>query len=411
MKDELFDRKIRESVESFQADSDSGLWDSISGALARKRKWMFIKRVSLYGASVAAVLLGVFMIMSPDNEGRLSGSSDLSVLPGEQLSQVVVEEDVLPSQEPLNEDYVVVLQQEVQEVQEVPHKVAADIPVSPAIIAESINENFHSGESFDEELTENKVAKSSENESSPEEDSEYWGVGEELLADDEYFQEELSAPRAKRRPITVSAGGNVSMTGPESAYNFVPGPSFNVGGGHGVKDNHSVTPTSAPNHYFPVSVGVNLSYSFLNDKLSVGIGLNYTYLFSRYEALVDRRYNADVEQSVHYIGIPVNFYYNIIGNEYLTFYANAGGMLERGLRTDYDITTFSGEKMDRYTEPKGVQWSVNAGIGLEYRFINFMGVYLEPRITYYFTDGLQPLTVRSEQPLQFNLELGFRFHI
>ena len=57
-----------------------------------------------------------------------------------------------------------------------------------------------------------------------------------------------------------------------------------------------------------------------------------------------------------------------------------------------------------------VQWSANVGIGLEYRIWDFMGIYVDPRLTYFF-DCDQPYSVRTEQPLQFNLELGFRFHI
>ena len=143
----------------------------------------------------------------------------------------------------------------------------------------------------------------------------------------------------------------------------------------------------------------------------MGLGLNYTYLFSEYEALIDRSIHAYVEQSIQYIGLPITVYYNIIGNEKLAFYASLGGTVERALKISYDAVSTSGTNIDRYRKPEGVQWSVNAGIGFEYRFVKFLGLYIDPRLTYYFDNPSQPLSVRTEQPLQFNFEVGLRFHI
>ena len=84
--------------------------------------------------------------------------------------------------------------------------------------------------------------------------------------------------------------------------------------------------------------------------------------------------------------------------------------MERAVRVDYDITDLYGIRYRKSLDPVGIQWSANVGIGLEYRIWDFMGIYVDPRLTYFF-DCDQPYSVRTEQPLQFNLELGFRFHI
>lgn len=76
----------------------------------------------------------------------------------------------------------------------------------------------------------------------------------------------------------------------------------------------------------------------------------------------------------------------------------------------YDITDLHSVTYKQHRKAEGLQWSANVGLGLEYRFIDFMGLYVDPRLTYFF-DCDQPYSVRTEQPLQFNLEMGFRFHI
>ena len=125
---------------------------------------------------------------------------------------------------------------------------------------------------------------------------------------------------------------------------------------------------------------------------------------------MDRQYQASVDQSVHYVGIPLNFYVGILSGERLSFYAGAGCMMERAVKVSYSMTDLYSVKYQQEKKVPGVQWSVNVGLGFEYRFLDFMGVYVDPRLTYFFDCG-QPYSVRTEQPLQFNLEMGFRFHI
>ena len=412
MKDELFDKKVKELVEGFEEPADGALWSSIGSELARIRRIKLIKRISVYAASSAAVVVGVLLFVNSLGRDELGASpSDLAMAEKEFVQEEVdvvtivpdIEEIVADNYQP--ENNIRILSSGVP--QDLGEMGDPDVEKGPSLM---------SGESDMEVVEVSVVAEStqvqvieSEAESSEFDVAEELVAVEELYGYEEYLLEEDYS--RKGGSFSLSAGGNMSTVDNESSMVFFPGPSFNVGGGQGVVENHSITPTAPPNHYFPISAGLNLTYSFLNDKMAVGLGLNYSYLYSKYEALVDRRYDANVKQSVHYIGVPLNLYYNIVGNEYITFYASLGGMMERALKIDYDVTTLSGEKMDRYITPKGFQWSVNVGVGFEYRFVEFMGIYVDPRLTYYFQEKSQPFTVRSEQPLQFNLEIGFRFHL
>lgn len=410
MKEELFDKKIKELVQGFEEPADGALWSSIGSELARIRRIKLIKRISAYAASVAAVVVGIWLFVNPLDRDELGASpSDLAVAEKE----FVAEEVDIVTVVPVAQEYLAdnlhsvkssgVLSDVVKEsselLEESDEESVAAYEVEEQSQVQVVIGDVKSSESV---LEAESVAQVDVLESEEVSSEELYGY-EEYLLEEDYSR--------KGGSFSLSAGGNMSTVDNESSMVFFPGPSFNVGGGQGVVENHSITPTAPPNHYFPISAGLNLTYSFLNDKMAVGLGLNYSYLYSKYEALVDRRYDANVKQSVHYIGVPLNLYYNIVGNEYITFYASLGGMMERALKIDYDVTTLSGEKMDRYITPKGFQWSVNVGVGFEYRFVKFMGIYVDPRLTYYFQEKSQPFTVRSEQPLQFNLEIGFRFHL
>ena len=410
MKEGLFDKKIKELVEGFEEPADGALWSSIGSELARIRRIKFIKRISAYAASAAAVVVGIWLFVNPLDRDELGASpSDLAVAEKE----FVAEEVDIVTVVPVAQEYLAdnlhsvkssgVLSDVVKEsselLEESDEESVAAYEVEEQSQVQVVMGDVKSSESV---LEAESVAQVDVLESEEASSEELYGY-EEYLLEEDYSR--------KGGSFSLSAGGNMSTVDNESSMVFFPGPSFNVGGGQGVVENHSITPTAPPNHYFPISAGLNLTYSFLNDKMAVGLGLNYSYLYSKYEALVDRRYDANVKQSVHYIGVPLNLYYNVVGNEYITFYASLGGMMERALKIDYDVTTLSGEKMDRYITPKGFQWSVNVGVGFEYRFVKFMGIYVDPRLAYYFQEKSQPFTVRSEQPLQFNLEIGFRFHL
>lgn len=109
------------------------------------------------------------------------------------------------------------------------------------------------------------------------------------------------------------------------------------------------------------------------------------------------------------MGIPLNGYYDIIESPRLRFYAYAGGEAEKALANIYRVKKAQGNLS--YTEKvKGVQWSVGAGIGVEFLIADQIGIYLNPGVRYYFDCG-QPVSIRTQQPLMMNFEIGLRVGI
>ncbi|EKD32584.1 MAG: hypothetical protein ACD_77C00042G0003 [uncultured bacterium] len=160
------------------------------------------------------------------------------------------------------------------------------------------------------------------------------------------------------------------------------------------------------NRYLPpVSVGFQVILP-VDKRVSFGTGVNYTLLYS-YTDLQNRFGNERREQTVHYIGIPFNFYVNILETKYFRLYGSAGLNFEKGVVAKYRVT---GDFPENYSERvPGVQWSVAAGVGGEYLLHKNLGLYADPSLSYFFP-GRQPVTIRTVEPLQFKFEVGLRFH-
>ena len=115
-----------------------------------------------------------------------------------------------------------------------------------------------------------------------------------------------------------------------------------------------------------------------------------------------------IKNTQHYIGIPVNIYGKVVERNRFSFYVNAGATAEKGLTAVYKLESYTGN--ERNTNPiDGIQFSVNAGLGVEYKFANPAGIYFEPNMVYFFNSDV-PRSIRTDQPLQVKGEIGIRFH-
>lgn len=163
-------------------------------------------------------------------------------------------------------------------------------------------------------------------------------------------------------------------------------------------------------HRMPVTVGATVSYAF-SDRWSLETGLTYTLLSSELHS--GARSYIEEEQKLHYVGIPLKVKHTFWQNGRLSFYAAAGGAVEKCVSGSMETLYVTGSS-DRKTEHisldvKALQWSVNAAVGGQFNLIHRLGVYVEPGVSYYFDDGTGIETYRKEHPCNFNLQLGLRF--
>lgn len=157
----------------------------------------------------------------------------------------------------------------------------------------------------------------------------------------------------------------------------------------------------------PLSFGFQAQLP-VNDKLSVGAGLSYSLLVSQYQN-IEYNNRQDVQQSLHYVGIPVNAYYSLLRTKQLNIYLAAGMALEKAIVANYRIVE-NGKKSNENHSISGVQFSVSGGLGAELMLNKELGLYFDPSLAYYFKCN-QPENIRTAQQLQYKVELGMRFHM
>lgn len=169
-------------------------------------------------------------------------------------------------------------------------------------------------------------------------------------------------------------------------------------------------------YFVPVSFGLGVRYHF-TDRFSIGTGLEYTLLSrsftGRYIKVSGSGYEKDIttqiQNNLHYAGIPLNVYYDIISSSRVSLYTYAGALAEKGIANVYSLSD-RGSVIRHIEKMNGLQWSVTAGLGVQYAITDRLGLYLDPRAEYYFDCG-QPASVRTVQPLMFNFEVGLRLNL
>ena len=162
-------------------------------------------------------------------------------------------------------------------------------------------------------------------------------------------------------------------------------------------------------HRQPIRFGLTLCYR-LNDQWSIESGLVYTRLSSDYTYLLAGTPNAQGEQQLSYIGIPLKGNYQLWNSRHVGLYVTAGGMMEKMVKGSLQMTE-NGKEQKTDVSIKALQFSVNGAVGMEYRLTNLMSIYAEPGVDYYFNNHSNMPTYYQEKPFSFNLNVGLRFCI
>lgn len=177
-----------------------------------------------------------------------------------------------------------------------------------------------------------------------------------------------------------------------------------------------ISETSTNSTYgIPLSFGAGVKFDF-TPKWSLSVGANYSLLSRKFygtytkvdeNGVAESSTSSDIRNTQHYVGIPVNAYYNIVDSKNVNFYAYLGGTVEKCVTDRYELINTS---IVHKEVPEGVQLSANAGIGVEFLLGRHLGLYIDPSLRYYFDNG-QPKSIRTAQPLMFGFEMGLRVRL
>lgn len=395
MTDSQFDQIIREKMLSIKCEVDDSLWDGIAAKMAaRRRRVVFLRYVYGAVAAAACVALGLFLFNTADAPSQLQSAPSFaaveSVVPQE-LDTPADAQDI-----PSIAEQVKALRSSGAVAQVHPAE-AAKIAEVLSVISSSEEQQEPSTEDAEEPQKTSSV-RSAESAAQPSRNTYRTPSGSELM-DDFYLFEEDDTNKDTHASISISS--NVSGIARQGgfAYQMAPSHSASATGGSG---SILVEEYSESSYSIPLSFGVQMRFPVAG-KVALGAGVNYTYLQRSFSALVNKVQYGNASSRMHYVGLTASVYYNFIESGRLSLYGRAGGAVDKAVSAGLVY----GDNSMRI-DASGVQWSVNAGVGLEYRIAGPVALFVDPSASYYF-DCNQPKSIRTEQPLMFSLEAGVRF--
>ena len=226
---------------------------------------------------------------------------------------------------------------------------------------------------------------------------------------DEWVEDDETPSRKVKASVTVSGLTGATQQQTSTSVRIVKAPSLVLAPTEtGIKEKET-------KYGIPVSVGAGVRFEF-TPRWSLGVGLNYTLLTRTLQGTythvtetgsIDNLITSYMKNSQHYIGLPVNAFFNIINSKEVNFYTYAGGSVEKCVSDRYHVLSkhiIHKEKAD------GVQLSAAIGLGGELNLTEHLGLYIDPSLRYYF-DCDQPKSIRTAQPLMFSVEAGLRFRL
>ena len=392
-----FDRMMKSILEEGQEEVPARVWNAVSegldNAARRKTVVLWFRRATIGVAAAAAIAIGVIFNIRHENAivpmVRDNGLIAVVEPENEVLDEPITPEnirtaeyaamaEVKPAKKTIAPSTAEIIPQTASQAMEISETVAAIEPEK----AES------------ERVARNEEAKDPKSHASATLFPEDWEVEETV----------------KKRDVSFIVSGLASTNSTQSRnrIGLMKAPTVTS-----APEQTGITETSTSSTYgLPVSFGTGVKIG-LSPRWSIGVGANYTILtrqfYGKYVKVDDngniqKSTSSDIRNTQHYIGIPVNAYYDIIDQDRVNLYAYAGASVEKCVADNYNVlSTFIRHK----EKVPGVQLSANAGLGVEFMLGKHLGLYIDPSVRYYF-DCEQPKSIRTVQPLMFGFEMGLR---
>ena len=450
-----FDLEIKALMDSAEEEVPGRVWESVcerldsAGASSGTGKAVFPVwlRRSLAGVAVAAAVISAVILIPWGGSGSVeSGEELLAVVPSQgtladvpgEIPSVGMEEfrpsgtpsvaglsgEVLPP-EPSAESSDLPLSESGSAGRNL-SSAESDSSLTASVSEESISEESISEVSVSEEsVSEEPVsAEPSENPAgNPSEVSpELKGAGNADFDDSDWVDaRELEGRKKIRSSLSISGNamtntlsGGMSRNATQS-YSRPGTPSL----GSEQVALKTITETGSSSYGIPVSFGIGAKF-FIGRRWAIGAGLNYTIMTRSFNGIyidpatssssgLSYEFNeTKIRNSISYIGIPINAYFSIIRTNIVDFYVYAGGSAEKCVANVYRMQ----DPVASYKENvNGFQFSVGAGLGVEFVVADILGIYADPSVRYYFKDANQPKSIRTENPVSFGFELGLRIRL
>lgn len=221
-------------------------------------------------------------------------------------------------------------------------------------------------------------------------------------------QNEAASRQSRPLSLGVAVGiGGMSSNNAFSEMDMMPNdtdPNSNGNGGGSNDDGDSQTGASDNSHdrniyqddvlrhNLPVVLGLRVNYR-IGRRVSLQSGLRYSFLYSKGEKK---------DQRLHMLGIPLDVKYDFYESRQWKIFAGAG------LAADWTVYgTYGGVKIDSHP----VWLSLRIKGGVSFMFSEKLGIYMEPTVSYFLSNGSVIENYYTEHPLNIGLSLGLSYHL
>ena len=423
MKDKWL-KDLHDRMSEFEMDTPDNLWAEIEKAEAQRCPkpkvsiWIWMKRYSsVAAAAIVALVIGGYIFFSKDS-GLNPQLTTTAYNAPEQVIQVeehqISGESTLTSTSPLTSTKT---QQTVKPLLAVIYKESLsprpeDLQIQPIDSTKSpYAENDLPGKAVEEGKTGNdtvSLRRYQPLDYYKEDNNSYRPLIASNYSSDSRFSVGIfSSGGVNSNMSRTSVSDGLASTGPDGA-DWEDEPLLGI-----LLFNQGKEITTDIKHRQPIRAGVSFTYK-LTDRLGFSTGLSYTNLTSDIRSGSESHYFSG-EQILHYVGIPVNVSYDIFRWKRLQLYASAGALAEKcvsgKVTTDYVLDNNTAQTETENIAKKPFQFSLNAAAGIQFNITDMIGVYAEPGVSYYFSDGTDIKTIYKDKPLNLNLNFGLRFTI
>lgn len=396
MNEKDFDISVRNLLQNAEEPVSPRVWKGVAAGLDRQHRvipfWLW---GAMTAAVAAAVIAGVVILwpaatIEPSNQSISLAQAELPAAPAKPAES----SDAVPAQGPETEQAARAAQ---------PHRKMRTAPAAP--------------ESTPEAIPSSKPLLAALEVSRPQLVPIRASIPVSQVSDQELL-ETLARSEQKAsdgRGLSVMAVGNLQGNSRQD----VP-----IRNGHGfakagaLPNREFIEETSQDNFGLPFSAGINLKYNF-TPRWAVGLGVRYTNLSRTFLGIYHSGEGYDVgdydsptsiDNQQHWMGIPLNVYYDIVNRGRWRVHAFTGGSFEFLL--DNDFLVHAPNDFHYHQTGRHSMWSVGAGLGVEFKITPHIGLFLDPGIRYYlFNAAEMPRSLRTIQPLRFDIEGGLRFSL
>ena len=397
-----FDLELRSMLQDAEEEVPSRVWSALSEELDRRdhRKVVALRwrRAGVAVAAAAAVCGAVFFGFKGLNSTDSTSVGTMLAQTEQQSIAVELEQETIPD-----------IEEQIAAssgifVADVPQRVSApgwNVTVPSEVASADAAAFSAEPESISEEIAEDAVASAQPEPAAPAKTKDT--VKEEDAWNDPFSALEDENTKARRTSLFVS--GNATSN---DISGVTPKPLRAPGIG---SLQNGIQEKSISTYGIPLSLGLGVRFS-VSDKLSIGTGLDWTLLSRSFSGIytdASKSVNSEINNELHYIGIPLNLYFDILTDRNIKFYVWGGGSAEKGLVNKFRIQNGSDDIIFKHSV-KGLQLSSAIGLGIEFSLSDRLGLYLDPSARYYF-DCNQPNSVRTAKPFMLNFEAGLRFDL